>query len=234
MSHTKSSFLRMFGQPSANLQEPLSAAIKVVDERLTVGLPTGYAPGTAVCGIVNRLTSKTPVAELPTIREIIALGTRTDELGQGLEALQQTIGIDPKLLAYRYRRVQGVVSSFVEELTKALDTLSQAKAPGLEQAVSHARATAEAASLAATTLFKDEPLPHVGSDPWQLMCHHAKDDSSKLAYPELEPPTTREGNLCVLCQQPLPEEAAERLGLFDNFVFGKVREDAEKGCGNAG
>ena len=156
--------------------------IKVVDERLTVGLPTGYTPGTAVCEIVNRLTPKTPVAELPTIQEIIALGTRTDELAQGLEALQQTIGNDPKVLAYRCRRVQGVVSSFIEELTKARDTLSQAKAPELEQAVSHARATAEAASLAATTLFKDEPLPHVGSDPWQLMYQHAK-DYSKLAYP---------------------------------------------------
>ena len=172
--------LTNFGRLLTNLQETLSAEIKAVDERLIVGLPTGYTPGTAVCELVNRLTSKTPLAELPTIEEIIALGTWTDELAQGLEALQQTIGNDPKVLADRCRRVQGVVSSFIEELTKARDTLSQAKATELEQAVSYARATAEAASLAATTLFKDEPLPHVGSDPWQLMFHHAK-EYSKLA-----------------------------------------------------
>ena len=210
-----------------SLQETLSTEIRVVDLRLAVDLPTGYTPGTVVSELVNRLTSKTPVAELPTIQEIIALGTRTDELAQGLEALQQTIGNDPKVLAYRCRRVQGVVSSFIEELTKARDTLSQAKATELEQAVSHARATAEAASLAATTLFKDEPLPHVGSDPWQLMFQHAK-DYSKLAYPELDPPTTREGNLCMLCQQSLAEEAAESLRRFDNFVAGKARKDDEK------
>ena len=128
------------------------------------------------------------MAELPTIQEIIALGTRTDELGQGLEALQQTIRNDPKVLAYRCRRVQGAVSSFIEELTKARDTLSQAKVTELEHAVNHARATAEAASLAPTTLFKDEPFPHIGSDPLQAMFQHAK-EFSKLAYPELEPPT---------------------------------------------
>ena len=167
------------------------------------------------------------MAKLPTIEEINSLGTWTDELAQGLEALQQTIGSDPKVLADRCRRVQGVVSSFIEELTKAHDTLSQAKATELEQAINHARVTAKAASLAGATLFKDEPLPHVGSDPWQLMFQHAK-EYSKLAYSEIEPPATREGDLCVLCQQPLAEEAAERLRRFDNFIAGKARKDAEK------
>ena len=219
--------LTRFSQLLTSLQENLLVEIRGVDERLNVGLPTGYTPGTAVSELVNRLTSTPPLAELPTIEEINTLGTWTDEFAKDLETLQKTIGNDPKALADRCRRVQGVVSSLIEELTKARDALSQAKATELEHAVSYARTRAKAASLAATTLFKDEPLPHIGSDPWQLMFRYAM-EYSKLAYPDVAPPSTREGNLCVLCQQPLAKEAAERLRRFENFVASEAKKDAEK------
>ena len=219
--------LTRFGQLLAKLQEDLSAEIRVVDHRLNVGLPTGYTPGTPITALVNRLTSKRPLGELPTIEEINLHGTWTDKNAKDLATLQNFIGNDPKALADRCRRAQNIASNLIEELTRVQDTLSQAKAKELEQAVSHARATAEAASLAATTLFKAEPLPHIGSGPWQLMFQHAK-EYSKLAYPDIEPPATREGDLCVLCQQPLAEEAAERLRRFENYVAGEARKDAEK------
>ena len=219
--------LTRFGQLLTKLQEDLFAEIRVVDQRLNVGLPTGYTPGTPISSLVNRLTSKSPLGELPTVQEIDLQGTWTDNNDKDLAMLQSSIGKDPKALADRCRRARDVVSHLIEELTRARDTLSQAKAKELEQAVSRARATAEVASLAATSLFKAEPLPHTGSDAWQLMFQHAK-EYSKLAYPEIEPPATREGDLCVLCQQPLAEEAAERLRRFENFVVGKARKDAEK------
>ena len=219
--------LTRFGQLLVKLQEDLLANIVVVDERLKVSLPTGFTPGTLVSEILNRLTSETPLTELPPIGEINVLGTWSDELAQDLERLQKIIGSDPKALADRCRRAQDIVSNLIEELTRVRDTLAQAKAKELEQAVSHARATAEAASLAATSLFNAEPLPHIGSDPWQLMFQHAK-EYSRLAYPDTEPPATGEGDLCVLCQQPLAEEAAERLRRFENYVVGKARKDAEE------
>ena len=219
--------LTRFGQLLTSLQEILSADIRVVDERLNVGLPTGYTPGTVVSQLVNRLTLKTPLAELPTIEEIDTLGKWTDGIAQDLETLEKSIGSDPKTLAVRCRRIQAVVSRLIEELTKAGDALSQNRATELELAVRHARTTAGAASLAATTLFKDEPLAHIGSDPWQLMFQHAK-EYSKLAYPDVEPPATREGDVCVLCQQPLAEEAADRLRRFENYVAGEARKDARK------
>ena len=219
--------LTRFGHLLTSLQETLSTEIRVVDQRLAVGLPTGYTPGSVVSELVNRLTLKMPFAKLPTIEEIDALGKWTDGLAQDLETLQKTIGSDPKALADRCRRVQAVVSNLIEELTKARDALSQGKASQLELAVRHARTTAGAASLAATTLFKDEPLAHVGSDPWQLMFQHAK-EYSKLAYPEVEPPATREGDLCVLCQQPLAEEAGDRLRRFENYVAGEAKKEAQK------
>ena len=219
--------LTRLGHLLTSLQETLSTEIRVVDLRLAVDLPTGYTPGTVVSELVDRLTSKPPFAELPTIEEIDALGKWTDGPAQDLETLQKTIGSDPQALADRCRRVQAVVSHLIEELTKARDALSQDKANQLELAVRRVRATAGAASLAATTLFKDEPLAHVGSDSWQLMFQHAK-EYSKRAYPEVEPPATREGDLCVLCQQPLAEEAGDRLRRFQNYIAGEAKKEARK------
>ena len=219
--------LMRFAQLLTNLQEKLSTEIIQVNYRLNVHLPTGFTPGTAVSELIDRLKSKTPIATLPKNKEIDALGMWTDALEQNLKALQQTMNNDPVLLAERCRRVRGILSGLVEELTTRRNALSQAKAMELKQAVSYARVTAEAASLAATTLFKDEPLPEVGSDPWQLMFQHAK-EYSKLAYPEVEPPATRDSDLCVLCQQPLTEEAAERLHRFENYVVSEAKKNAEK------
>ena len=164
---------------------------------------------------------------MPTVEEIDFHGTWTDKNESDLATLRSSIGKDPKALADGCRRAQNIVSHLIEELTSVRDTLSQTKAKELEQAVSHARTAAEAASLAATALFKAEPLPHIGSDPWQLMFQHAK-EYSRLAYPDVEPPATRDGDLCVLCQQPLEKEAAARLRRFENYVAGKARKDAEK------
>lgn len=219
--------LTRFGQLLTRLQGNLSIETKAIGDRLKVGLPTGYTPDTAVSDLTERLTPQTPLAQLPTNAKINSLGSWTEERADELATLQQAIGNDPKVLADRCRRVQSVVSTLIGELTTARDTLSEAKQQELEQAVGYAKVTTEAATAAATTLFKDEPLPHVGSDPWQLMFRHAK-EYSKLVYPDVEPPATGEGDLCVLCMEPLGEEAAERLRRFESYVAGQTKKDAEK------
>lgn len=219
--------LTRFGQLLTILREKLSGDIKVVETRLKVPLPTGYTPGTRVSELVKGLRSETSTPGIPTIENINALGTWTDELEKQLEALKRTIGADPKVHADRCRRIRGILSTLIQELTKAREALSQAKAVELKEAAGHALATAKAASIAATTLFKDEPLSHVGSDPWKLMFQYAK-EYSKLTYPDVEPPTTRESDLCVLCHQPLTKEAAERFRRFESYVSGEANKDAEK------
>ena len=219
--------LTRFGQLLTRLQGDLSAETRVISDRLSVGVPTGYTPSTAVSSLTERLTPQTPLGQLPTVAEINLLGSWTEDLADEMDTLQQAVGNDPKVLADRCRRVQSVVSTLIGELTKARDNLSEAKQQELEQAVRYAKVTAEAASAAATMLFQDEPLPHVGSSPWQLMFRHAK-EYSKLVYPDVEPLATGEGDLCVLCQQPLGEDAVERLTRFESYVAGQTKKDAEK------
>ena len=219
--------LTRFGQLLVRLQGVIPTEIQDVDYRLSDSKPTGYTPGTEVYELVSQLVPETPLIQLPAVDDINKHGTWTGNLAEELEALQKTIGDDPSVLADRCRRVKDVISNLVEELMKARGALSQIKVEELEQAVRHARDTANAASLAATTLFNDEPLQHVGSNPWQRMFYHAK-EYSKLVYPGVEPPATDESARCVLCQQPLSEPAIERLRRFESYVAGQAIMDANK------
>ena len=219
--------LTRYGQLLERLRNTLLAEIREVDLRLGISHATGYTSGTRASELVDRLTSASPLAELPTIDELNAAGEWSDQYTLELEELQQTLRRDPQVLADRCRRVQGVVSNLIKELAKILDVLSQDIVEELERVVKHARVTAEAASHAATILFKDEPLPHVGSDVWQQMFQYAK-EYSRLVYPGVEQRRAREGDLCVLCQQPLAEEAAERIRRFEDYVAGEVTRDAQE------
>jgi len=84
-----------------------------------------------------------------------------------------------------------------------------------------ARQAAEAASGA---LFAGEPIPHIGSEVWQSLWESARAYSVNEAYPEREFPVIGPGSVCVLCQQDLTPQAADRLNRFEVFV----RDDSQQ------
>ena len=218
--------LARFGDLLTKLNGILSEDIKIAQRRLNIDITASYTPGTEVHDLVSQLNSTTSIGNLPAISEINKIGSWNKELEQELDELQQSLRNDPKALFDRCSRLQSILSKLIEELTDARTVLSQEKSTELEQAVSHAHRLDEAASLAATKLFKDEPLQDVASDPWRLMFQHAR-EFSKMTYPEVTPPAAREGDLCMLCQQPLTQEAAARLRRFEAYVSGRARKDAD-------
>ena len=219
--------LTCFGQLLTSLSEKLASEISVVEDRLRMSSPKGFTEGTKVSEMVNRLTLKTNLTGLPTIKEIDDLGIWTSESEQDLKNVERIIGVNPVQLAERYHRVQNVVANLTKELTSVRDALSNDKVKELMQAVSYARSTDKAANLVTTELFKNEPLPHVGSEPWQLMFQYAK-EYSVLAYPDMELPETLWGELCVLCQQPLAKDAVDRLQRFEHYVAGEAMRKAQE------
>ncbi|MEN6372902.1 MAG: AAA family ATPase [Armatimonadota bacterium] len=74
-----------------------------------------------------------------------------------------------------------------------------------------------AASLAQTEAFKD-CLPGTGADPWKQLWEHARSFSVGEAYPDASYPNTGATAVCVLCQQPLSDDAKERLKKFEAYV----------------
>ncbi|MCT9000419.1 AAA family ATPase [Chelativorans intermedius] len=100
-----------------------------------------------------------------------------------------------------------------------------ARLSGLHEAY---RAAQSAAEAAAGDLFADEPLPDVGSEVWRALWEAARDYSTQKAYPDLTFPVTSEGARCVLCQQELNAEAADRMAQFEKFVKDETKRKEEQ------
>ena len=89
------------------------------------------------------------------------------------------------------------------------------------------RTTQAAATAAANDLFAGEPLPNIGSDVWRSLWEAARRYSEHQAYPDMPFPMTGRGARCVLCQQELGAEAADRLTRFEAFVKDETKRKEE-------
>ncbi len=85
----------------------------------------------------------------------------------------------------------------------------------------------EAARIASARTFDAEPLPSVGSETWRALWEAARKFSVVDAYHDHDFPLTTTDAVCVLCQQPLNEQAADRLARFEAFVKDTTSRDAD-------
>jgi SspJ family small acid-soluble spore protein len=85
----------------------------------------------------------------------------------------------------------------------------------------------EAAQAAATEVFSGAPLEGIGTDAWKLLWNHARRYSEGHAYPGQAFPHLASDAKCVLCQQPLSDDACLRLASFEDFVKGQAEKDAK-------
>ena len=85
-----------------------------------------------------------------------------------------------------------------------------------------------AARAAAELLFKDnekdKTLPNLGAEAWQSLWDAARLYSEQDAYPQKSFPNTEDGAKCVLCQQDLSLEAANRLNSFESFIKDEAKQ----------
>lgn len=79
-----------------------------------------------------------------------------------------------------------------------------------------------AVATAAKATFGSLDLPGVGGDVWRELLLAAATFSTKVAYPEQPFPATALEAKCVLCLQPLDENARNRLDRFWRFIQDNV------------
>jgi hypothetical protein len=88
----------------------------------------------------------------------------------------------------------------------------------------HSEATRGPFSESKEGLFAGDCLPEVGGEIWRNLWEAARRYSTEAALPEMAFPPTAPGTPCVLCQQPLSEEAVGRMVRFEAFI----RDDTER------
>lgn len=113
------------------------------------------------------------------------------------------------------------IDTITVECETAESSLSDAALATATDLKGKALSARDAAKVAAGALFDDEPLHGVSSDTWRRLWRAARDYSVAEAYPEQTFPVLpfagADAN-CVLCQQPLSPDAAERMQRFQAYM----------------
>lgn len=183
----------------------------------------GYSLDGAVYRLLSTLSPRTTRAE---IEAVSVLSAAERERLQTLQLEIAEIDLDgPRKRAAELRNKASRVKSIRTEVAEINERVSAPFAASL-QAAHNAHATAEeAARLASALRFQDQPLPHVGSSAWRSLWEAARVYSTSEAYKDKPFPYTSAGAVCVLCQQSLEPEAAERFENFERFVQDRSQQE---------
>lgn len=132
---------------------------------------------------------------------------------------------DPAKQAVALRRVAARIQVVENELAQLESPLLDDHISKLRTAFEQLIAAEAASKLAATALQEDgKALPGTGTEPWEVLVRSAMTFAAEHAYPGHEFPGPADGASCVLCQQPLTQEASQRLTNFVQFL----EADAQK------
>lgn len=141
-----------------------------------------------------------------------------------LAQLTADLAGDPTRAARQLVVLKSKVDGHVARLDRLFTSISADSANNLRRLAVDSDAARRAAEAASSALFRDEPLPQIGSEVWQALWASARAFSDAEAYPEQRFPVTDPGSLCVLCQQELTPVAADRFNRFEAFV----RDDSQQ------
>lgn len=209
---------------------------------------------TAVDGIlqteISALPSKKPVMPVefdasPTVTWYAQLNAQTSAADvaqwcdwspafkEELESLHaRLLEKNPTEQAKQLRTRKAALEKFSTELIVIRDGLTDGVVATLLNAKTNATAKRKAASEDAKKVFDEAPLDGVGLESWKLLWEQARAYSEEVAYVGKTFPFTGDSARCVLCQQPLREEAGEdaklRLVSFEKFVKGELESLAKK------
>lgn len=111
-------------------------------------------------------------------------------------------------------RVNDVASATAGLVAAFRDLTNEA----IQKVLAEANAAQLAHAAAVTERQTSEPLSGVAStNQWEILYKAAKQYSEEIAYPGESFPKTDDA-VCVLCQQPLDDEAIARFGRFKKFM----------------
>ncbi len=169
--------------------------------------------------VMTALTEKS-VARLDELRTIVASAKANS----------------PKMKAGQIRRAKNRFAQLKTNIASIAAALSPESLVSLAQLQKHAEVSKKATELASTEAFRGDPLKATGSEPWRVLFEAARSFSQTSAYPSEEFPVVRDGAVCLLCQQPITESAAQRLRRFEQFIKNDAArrlDEAVAALGNA-
>lgn len=156
-----------------------------------------------------------------TLRLLVKL-SRQEEAR--LTALEGDLSQDSAQAVARLSSLKGRLSADREMFANLADAASEEFAKKVNALQEDRDDTAKLAKAASEALFAASSLPEIGGKLWKSLWDAAKEYSNQIAYRESKfPEATADEDLCVLCHQPLDEEATKRWETFEEFIKGKTK-----------
>jgi hypothetical protein len=125
---------------------------------------------------------------------------------------------DPSKLAGRLLKRKQRIEDLKERVAAVEAGTSAAKAETLRKIKGDADSAEKAVQIVSQETLAHEPLLGAGGGAWQRLYEAAKAYSTQEAYPGKEFPQTVEGSRCVLCMQPIAQDARARFDRFKEFM----------------
>ncbi len=190
----------------------------------------GVDPATQAGQFLGKLSAETTPLDLDLRAEVPAdVEDRLESLTVRIRSLRAS---DPEARTTELRRTLTAITTIENAITTDLLLISKEQTDRLKIAVDKAADTRTAARRASALWFDAEPVAGVGDPTWIALWESARKFSETAAYPQHSFPHTDNGASavhCVLCQQRLDDDAAERLRRFEEFVV----DDTENAARNA-
>jgi energy-coupling factor transporter ATP-binding protein EcfA2 len=183
-------------------------------------LPSEYALATG--GIwFNKISWQTSEADITS--KCVWDNTLEAELTTLNQRLAET---NPTEKAKALRKTKGYLADFLAALKELEGGLSDESFAVLTAARAAAKTKRQAADVDAKKAFENPLLDGIASESWRLLWEQARLYSEGEAYQEKPFPNVGEQALCVLCQQPLDEDAKQRFIRFEAFVKSGLKAEA--------
>lgn len=162
-------------------------------------------------------------------KKVEALATLTAEEAARLERLREDLSKNPTKAAAEQTVKADNVKRLIEAVNGVATKTAEQALLSVFTAAKEALLKREAARLAAEKAFAGEPLAGVGGEVWRALWDSARRYSTEVAYPGQPFPPSAGDAHCMLCQQPLGDEARARMTRFEDFI----RKDTERLAGEA-
>ncbi|MDZ7796207.1 MAG: hypothetical protein U5N56_03795 [Candidatus Marinimicrobia bacterium] len=182
-------------------------------------MPSEYIDTDEACwyNFINSDTKQESVDKYCLIKEDIY-----DEI----EALRQRLAEKDPLERARNIRLQiQYIDSIIDDADKFIWQLSTEKHQELISALKKYDSQKLLSDKTIKKVFEGSKLEGIGSEEWKSLWEAARAYSVNKAYIDNEYPNTDENSLCVLCHQPLSNEAKERFVSFEEFVKGNIEKE---------
>lgn len=160
---------------------------------------------------------------------ITLLGTLTEADNKRIAELEKALKEGNPLAKAEESRLSAMrLKAFAVKLAKPLAWVSYDAVKKLQKLNEERIAAEDAEKKAADALRAGEALlPGTGDQAWKLLFEAARRYSTEAACPGEEFPPSKEGKVCPLCQEKLPESGANRLKRFDEYIQNDVAKTAD-------